>query len=102
MQPSKVGSIITSLVWPDLSSMQGVIAFGISAHAEEGMRQFTGQNGSITPQKLEVIIGGMCNTSHMLIYLPLKLCLDRLVIISDNMNKADHCISSYVLCAHCH
>ena len=40
-----------SLVWPDLSSTQGVITFSISAHATEGLVQFTGQNGPVTPQK---------------------------------------------------
>ena len=41
----------SSLVWPDLSPKQGIIAFGISGCTKEGLVQFTGQNGSVAPQK---------------------------------------------------
>ena len=57
----------------------------------------------LSPHKnVGTIIGGTCDTSHVLIYLPLKLCLDCFVIVSDNMNEADPCVSSYALCKHCH
>ena len=36
-----------SLVWPDLSFVQGIIAFSISAGTDKGLVQLTGQNGSV-------------------------------------------------------
>ena len=57
----------TSLTWPDISLAQGVITFNISAHDEEGLDQFTGQIGSVTPQKsFLTIIGSTCTTAHVL------------------------------------
>ena len=41
-------NMTSSLVWPDLSSTQGILVFSISDCAEE----FTGQNGSVVPQTL--------------------------------------------------
>ena len=57
----------------------------------------------LSPHKnLGAIIGSTRKTRHVLIYLSLKLYLDCFVIASDNMNKADPCISSYALCEHYH
>ena len=43
--------MLSSLAWPDLSLVQGIIAFIISTCTKKSLEQFIDQNGSITPQK---------------------------------------------------
>ena len=50
----------------------------------------------LSPHKnLGAIIGGVCNTSYVLIYLSLKLCQDIFVTVSDDINE-DPCMLCFM------